>query len=349
MLIMKKILIAAMTALVVGNACADNLSDNIEAPKYGRKITDYVSVPKFGGYLVGSYKYSDQDGAKGGPGFDCRYVRLYVDGTILKDFKYRIQLEMNGSPHLKDFFVDWQHWKEFGVKLGQYKRCFTFENPYNPWDVGSGDYSQLTKKFSGMGDHTGEKSMGGRDLGIQVHGDAFPISEDKHRLLHYELGIYNGQGINAKDKNGRKDFIGTIQFQPIKNLYIGGFYWNGNTVLEENGAEVTKDRNRWGVGAKYETTEWSARAEYARDKDKADAWYATVGIPCTPWLKTYLKYDVYRSGGNADSMKSIYSIIPNFQLHKNLLIQLQYNYVYDKTSTKDKHYNEVWVETYVRF
>ena len=73
-------------------------------PKLGRTLTDYVSAPKFGGYFIGTYKYSDQDGAKGGEGFNQRFIRLYMDGTILKDFNYRLQLQVNGSsPHMKDF------------------------------------------------------------------------------------------------------------------------------------------------------------------------------------------------------------------------------------------------------
>ena len=46
-------------------------------------------------------------------------------------------------------------------------------------------------------------------------------------------------------------------------------------------------------------------------------------------------------------MKSIYSIAPNFQIHKNLLLQLQYNYVDNKI--KSSHWNELWAEFYVRF
>lgn len=313
--------------------------------EYGRTVSKFASAPKFGGYVIGTYKYNS--GAETNE-FNCRLVRLYVDGTILNDFKYRLQLQMNGSkPHVKDFFIDWVHWKEFGVKIGQYKRCFTFENPYNPWNVGVGDYSQLVKKFAGMGDIVGEDSgNGGRDQGIQVHGDLFPISSDKHRLVHYELGLYNGQGINTGDKNNHKDFIGTIQFQPIKDLYIGGFYWNGSYI---NANGVSLERNRFCVGAKYETTEWSARMEYARDNCKEDALYATVGIPCTPWLKTYIKYDHYRKNGSEGDMlsKDIYSVCPNFQLHKNLMFQLQYNY--NDNRLTDNKYSDLWLETYVRF
>lgn len=339
-------------------------------PKLGRRLTDYVSAPKFGGYFIGTYKYSDQDGAGGGEGFNQRFIRLYVDGTILKDFNYRIQMQVNGSsPHMKDFFVEWAHWKEMKVKVGQFKRPFTFENPYNPWDVGLGDYSQSVRRFAGIGDYNGEVSAtGGRDQGVQLQGDLFPVGRDKHRLLHYQVGVFNGQGINTGDQNGRKDIIGTLQVQPLKDLFIGFFGWTGDFVgkTATGGQTVTVDRNRWGVGVKYEHGDWSARAEYVHSQGhkiadydhadgtvsgtgEADGWYAAVGIPCTPWLKTYLKYDAYRDQAAWSSMKTMYSVAPNFQLHKNLMFQLQYNYVNDKSSSADSHYNEVWVETYVRF
>ena len=255
------------------------------------------------------------------------------------------------------------------MKVGQFKRPFTFENPYNPWDVGLGDYSQVIRKFAGIGDYNGEAgATGGRDQGVQLQGDLFPVGKDKHRLLHYQLGVFNGQGINTGDQNGRKDIIGTLQVQPVKDLFIGFFGWTGDYVgkTATTGKAVTVDRNRWGISAKYEHRGWSARAEYVHSqghkiadydhadgsvsgKGESDGWYAVVGVPCTPWLKTYLKYDAYRDQAAWSLMRTMYSVAPNFQLHKNLMFQLQYNYVNDKSSSVDCHYNEVWVETYVRF
>ncbi|MBR5935578.1 MAG: porin [Bacteroidaceae bacterium] len=349
----KKFLTAIAVFLTVLPALAQDT-------QYGRKITDFTTGPKIGGYFIGKYAYTDQDGKHDGDGFSQRLVRLYADGTILTDFKYRVQVQVNNASfHMKDYFVEWAHWKEFAVKVGQYKRAFLFENPYNPWDVGFGDYSQITKMFSGMGDYCGEaSSAGGRDQGIQIQGDLFPVS-DGYRLLHYQFQLMNGQGINTGDANATKDIIGTLQVQPIKDLYIGVFGWKGNYT---NG--VTVDRNRWAVSAKYEHNSWSARAEYVQSEGhkiteynavtdsftgagKADGWYAAVGVPCNDWLKVYTKYDVYRDQANEESMKTIYSIAPNFQIHKNLMLQLQYNYVDNRPT--DSHWNELWAEFYVRF
>ena len=324
-------------------------------PQLGRKLTDYASAPKFGGYFIGKYAYSDQDGAKGGTGFSQRLIRLYVDGTILTDFKYRIQMQTNNSTfHMKDYFVEWSHWKELAIKVGQYKRAFLFENPYNPWDVGAGDYSQISNCIAGISDKDGNVGNGGRDQGLQVQGDLFPAKSDGHRFLHYQLQVMNGQGINTGDKNGHKDFIGSLQFQPIKDLFIGIFGWTGDYV-DNTGVEI--DRNRWAASVKYEHNDWTVRAEYAhaqgilanyQGNGKADGWYATVGVPCTPWLKVYGKYDAYRADKTWGSTKTIYSIIPNFQIHKNLMLQLQYNHVHNRNLVH-KDYNELWAEMYVRF
>ncbi len=342
------------------NSIVENMA-NTEAtpadkPNYGAKLTDYASTPKFGGYFIGKYAYSSDDAQNAKAGFSQRLVRFYVDGKILNDFTYRFQLQTNNASfHMKDFFIEWGKYKEFKDKIGQYKRAFGFENPMNPWDVGVGDYSQVTKKFTGHADMVGESaSTGGRDQGIQVQGDLFPVGKDKHRLIHYQLMVANGQGINTADANSNKDLIGTIQVQPVKGLFIGFFGWDGQYV---SGNE-TFDRERYMISAKYDWNNWTFRTEYAhsnghteagkfKNDGNSDGFYATVGVPCTPWLKTYVKYDTFRDGAVSDNAKTIYSVAPNFQLHKNLMFQLQYNYVNDKFL--DKNYSEFWLETYVRF
>lgn len=377
---MKKIVLMALLATACNTALRAQSNESTEEKQYGRTVTKWASTPKFGGYAIGSYKYSDQEGKHNGDGFNARLLRLYVDGNILTDFKYRVQLEMNGdnsasnkSPHLKDFFLAWSHWKELEVKVGQFKRSFTFENPYNPWDVGVGDYSQLTKKLAGMNDYCGGEATnnGGRDIGIQLQGDVLPVGSDKHRLFHYQVAVMNGQGINHADSNAKKDLMGTLQIQPVKDLYIGVFGWKGNMTYTNSSKEtISTDRNRYALSAKYEHNGWSARAEYAHqtghkmadywingegkqvlnvDKasnGRADAWYATVGVPCTPWLKVYAKYDAYRDNARNNSLSSIYSLCPNFQLHKNVMFQAQYNYVHTKASGS---HHEIWGEVYFRF
>lgn len=339
-------------------------AEGVEPLRYGRNITKYVSAPQFGGYVIGKYSYSSKGGA-GENGFDCRMVRMYVSGTILRDFKYRVQMELK-NPAMRDYTLEWIRFKEFQVKVGQFKRCFTYENPMNPWDLGLGNYSQLAQKMTALiaEDCSGETAQNGRDIGLQLQGELFPVGKDKHRLIRYQAAVYNGNGQNKKDNNTQKDWIGNIQVQPVKGLYIGLFGWTGTYTGSNN---VSVRRRRWALAATYEHKEWSFRAEYAHHtgynvKDfssetmtwksnascKADAWYVALGVPVTPWLKIYGSYDVYRKDAGWGTMKSIYSICPNIQLHRNLKFQVQYNYVNDRTAA-DRNYHELWAQAYVRF
>ena len=348
---MKKIFVLAVSAFFCLSAFAQTTDD------YGYQQTGFQSTPKVGGFIIGSYKYSDLEGAHNGPGFGLRLIRLYVDGSIFNDFNYRIQFQAGGgTPHVKDFYIEWAKYSEFSVRIGEFKRAFTFENPMNPWDVGVGDYSLLVQKMAGMGDRLGEANMGGRDLGLQVQGDLFPIGNDNHNFLHYQLGIYNGQGINLADADRKKDIIGTIQFQPIKGLKLGVFGWKGNWI---NGAGVDLKRERISAGLSYDVDNWTLRGEYAAavggEKEQsgaADAFYVTAGIPVKDWLKFYVKCDEFRSEGTSETSHDMYSAAANFRLHKNLNFQLEYRFHNDKnlvTETRDGKYNELWFQAYIRF
>ncbi len=321
-----------------------------QSMNYGRTVTDFVSAPKFGGYVIGKYSYSDQDGKHGGDGFNQRLVRFYVDGTILKDFAYRIQLQTNNAGfHMKDFFVEWRKYKFAQIKVGQFKRAFGFENPMNPWDISTGDYSLMTKLLTGHNDYLGADaaSNGGRDQGIQVQGDFMPFGADNHNLFHYQLMVSNGPGINVSDNDGKKDITGTLQVQPIKGLFLGVFGWKGTF----RNASGDHSRNRYAFGAKYDKNGWCARTEYAHgqsDLGNADAWYVVGAAPINDWFRLSAQYQTARKTKSWQNAQCVYSLIPEFQLHKNLKLQLQYNWN-DNRGAADKHYNEFWVETYFRF
>lgn len=335
---------------------------------------DIIQNTKFGGYIIGKASASDQELSstnKSHTNVDLRLVRLYVDGKVM-DFQYKLQMEVNGvsgtskekGPRIVDAWAEWQKYQFAKIKFGQFKRAFTFENPMNPWDIGYGAYSQLIDKLAGMNDRVGEHSSNGRDLGIQIQGDFLPSGRDKHNLLHYQLGVYNGQGINHSDENNSKDIIGGISVIPVKNLEIGVFGWNGDYTNKG----ITVDRNRMAFGLKYES-KWTVRAEYAFSKghkisdystdeegntvvsgcDKADAWYIGVGAPVTDKFKLYAKWDVYRDTKSWASQKSIYALSANYNLCKNLKLQANYSYTRDKATSDDGRYNTFDVQLYVRF
>jgi len=341
----------------IAKGMASAAASDSKEMKYGRKVTDFVSAPKFGGYVIGRYQYSDQDGKQGGPGFNQRLVRFYVDGTILKDFAYRIQIQTNNDGfHMKDYFVEWRKYKFAQIKVGQFKRAFGFENPMNPWDISTGDYSLMTKYLTGHSDYLGAdikgSANGGRDLGVQIQGDFMPVGKDNHMLFHYQLMVSNGTGINTNDNDGKKDITGTIQVQPIKGLYLGFFGWKGTFNKTINGVTENHSRNRYAFGVKYDNNGYTLRSEYAHgqsDLGNADAWYIVGAVPFNEWFRISAEYQTARVGKDWATAQRMYSVIPEFWLHKNLKFQIQYNYNCNHAVAGDNHYNEIWGELYFRF
>ena len=332
---------------------------------------------KFGGYIMGKYSITDRKGQDSNGGFDLRFVRLYADGHVYRDFYYKLQMEVNGAPgdnkgpRIVDAFIEWQKFDFLRIKLGQFKRSFGFENPMSPLAIGLGSYSQATMKLASINDRNGEGSFNkssGRDVGVQIQGDLLPAT-DGHKWLHYQVGLFNGQGINHTDKDNHKDLIGGMWFSPIKDLCIGGFGWNGkytNEKYDDTNPISLKSvkRVRWGAGLKYESR-WTVRGEYmssvggvvtdATQPDRSDAWYATLGIPTAKKLKLYARYDCYRTDRHSwQSLCTNYGLSANYTLGKNLIFQLNYTFTDDRSARhaatpKDAHYNTFDVQVTARF
>lgn len=336
-----------------------------EKKEYGANITKYASAPSFGGYYMAGFYYSGKDGAHSGDGFKQKNVRLYVKGTLFDDFAYLLQLQTsNASFHVKDYWLEWKKYKEFQIKAGQFIRVFGFECPYNPYEYHDGAYAQVTAKLAAQADFIGYDNGGGRDQGIQFQGDLFPVGQDQHSLIHYQFMISNGQTINASDANSQKDLSGTIQIQPIKGLTLAAWGWTGNfTCTDAAYKGVTVNRDRYMFSIFYDKDDWTFRSEYGHSvghkvsdyqKDgtwagtgRAQGWYATLGIPCSNVVKTWLKYDAYQDDGTKNTTRSIYSVSPSIQVHKNMWFQPRLAYVHENLG--DQNYCEASVEFGVRF
>ena len=291
--------------------------------------------------------------------FNLRLVRFIIDGKI-GDFDWRAQAQGNlgsgpgaSSFYLVDIYAEWVKYKAFRVKVGQFKRAFSFENPTHPITQGWYSYAMIINNFVGFGDRTGEKSSGGRDIGIQVQGDLFPNANGR-RLLHYQVGVYNGEGINTKDKDNRKDIIGGLWVMPFDGVRVGAFGWTGSKA-------GIGEKNRYALSAEYDKNEYTFRAEYIHSQgygadrslgDKADGFYA-FGI--VPVIKSKLhakaRYNLYRKDKTWGNSKTMYEVGLNYFFNKRLQINAEYALVNDRSIVNpDKHnYNFVDVQFDFRF
>ena len=341
------------------------------------ELPQWVKNIKFSGYGMLQYQGEDKEGSHSNT-FNLRLARFILDGKI-GDFDWRAQIQGTnatgpGQPtvQLVDLYAEWRRYPEFKVRAGQFKRAFTFENPTHPITQGWRGYADVINKLSAFGDRTGERSSGGRDIGIQVSGDLFPNANGR-RILHYQVGVYNGEGVNQKDMDNRKDFIAGLWVMPIKGVRIGAFGWTGSRggMLDPLTGETRSiEKNRYAISAEYDLNEYTFRAEYIHSQgwgakspgnnvreiyyengNKADGWYV-FGI--VPLIKGKLygkaRYQTYRNQKNWSSSVNQVECCLNYKFTKNLEIHAEYSHVNDRNLADGKHnYNLVDVELDFRF
>ena len=365
-----------MAFALAANAQEQEKKNTIEVPQWVKNI-------KFSGYAMLQYQGQDKEDAHTNS-FNLRLARFILDGKI-GDFDWRAQIQGTnakgpGEPtvQLVDLYAEWRKYPEFKIRAGQFKRAFTFENPTHPITQGWRGYADVINRLSGFGDRAGEKSSGGRDIGIQLSGDILPNSNGR-KLLHYQVGVYNGEGINRSDKNNQKDIIGGLWVMPIKGVRIGAFGWHGShgdmvvdQVMTDYGTAQTVTGNvplnRYCLSAEYDKDEYTFRAEYIHSQgwgtgvigsnvinyslgDKADGWYA-FGI--VPIIKSKLhakaRYQTYRISKEWGSSVNQIECGLNYFFTKNLEMHLEYSHVNDRNLADGKHnYNLIDAELDFRF
>ena len=297
---MKKTIIMALMAVASVSASAQQ-KQTIEIPSW-------LSNVKLSGYGMTQYQYSGQKDAESNS-FNIRMARISLEGRIAGDFYWKTQIQFNGntstlgsSPRMVDLFAEWQKYEYFKVKIGQLKNPFTFENPMHPIDQGFMGYSQNVSKLAGFSDRAGEHASNGRDIGLQFQGD-FLKNANGRNLLHYQIGVFNGQGTNTKDVDQQKNVIGGIWVMPVSGMRIGAFGWTGsyarkgtwnddeqgniiyekdaagNSVLDKDGKPVKEtfsgtrnlNQNRYAFSFEYKQDGWTVRSEYIHSTGKAFA------------------------------------------------------------------------------
>ena len=183
---------------------------------------------------------------------------------------------------------------------------------------------------------------------MQVQGDFLKVND--RNWLHYQVGVFNGEGINTKDKDNRKDIIGGLWVMPLDGLRIGAFGWTGSRA-------GVGEKNRYALSGEYSKNDWTFRTEYIHSQgygsnaaagDKADGYYALAIAPVIEKkLHVKARYDLYRDQKTWASSKTYYEIGADYVFTKNLQLNLEYARVNERTG--HHNYNLVDVELDFRF
>jgi hypothetical protein len=318
-----KYYLLAIAALVVSSASAQSNSTFAK---------DYMSLS---GYLQGGFQTPGVGGDEPSSTFYLKRARVSLTGNVPQDnIDYRLQVDMAGSPKICDLYFRYKPSAAFNVQLGQFKIPFAIENDiYGPTTVEFIDYSYITTLLARNADRFDGISAGGRDIGLQLYGG---FGEARgYNILSYNLGIFNGAGINKADNNDAKDVVARLIFKPSKELSLSASWMSAATNYE---AHIQRS-NRTALGVIYDASSFIVRSEYALakfDDRNVDAFYVMGGYKLKRGWMLVARYETLNDGEKHGANRVTFGAV--FKPYSYLRFQL--NYAIEDTSLQPpKYYN----------
>lgn len=298
-------------------------------------------LPRISGYVQAGYEWSDVSSS-----FFIKRVRLDLRGDIARKLDYRVQLEFASSPKIVDAYLQYRPFRQLNFKLGEYKIPFTIENTdYVPLKFELIEYPLALQRLMGFAEPIGGRMVGGvmqggetlkdtgRDMGLTLHGSFFPCGE--RALLSYEVGVFNGAGINLRDNNRSKDVVARLTLRPVRGLTLSGSWYGGEygaDCLERQrvSAGVCYDRGRGVVRGEWigGRTGYAATEEYAAGTFDSSGWYVLGGVRLTPSLMPVVRYDTLLSDTASDDSRQT-NWTAGILWHPVKYLRCQLNYTYE--------------------
>lgn len=251
-------------------------------------------LPRISGYLQLGYEWLEHTSSE----FFIRRVRLDFHGDLAPKLDYRFHVELV-SPRLLDAYLRYRPFDQLNLQVGEFKIPFSIENTeYPPTRFEFIDYPMALVRLMGFNDICGLTATG-RDLGAQLYG-GFWRREGRH-LLCYNLALFNGEGVNAADRNRSKDFVARLTLRPMDGLQVSGsWYWG------EYG-EHSRKRVRYAAGACYDRGRFMLRGEYLLGvtglpaaepggrpvEQESQGWYVAAGWRATRSLQPVVRCDTF--------------------------------------------------------
>lgn len=334
-------------ALAIFSSCA---AMGQETGTLGTLVGELVDRIEISGYAHAGYAYQD-DGGSTTSSFNLKRALIWGKAKITERASFLFMHDF--SSEVMEYYVDYRFskGKQFNAKFGQYKHCFSIENPMSPrFTELVNVYSLSVACLAGGGGDPIYGTNYGRDIGITFYGDLF---NDK---FHYEVALMNGQGINCSDGNSDKDIVAKLAYKPIPQLTIavsgrkgrghavGTADWNPDIEIGDN-----YRRDRLSAGAAFANNRWGLRGEYLWGRDGS---VTSQGAYLTGRLTVAKNWDVVASvdyfDRNIDMDYDQTNLVAGVQYwyFKNCRLQLQYTRAFRQFSD---NYNMLQAQIQVAF
>ncbi len=295
---------------------------------------------KLKGYLQGGFNIDDD----GDNTFYLKRAVLTLSGDVFKKneskFDYQLMVNMAGSPSILEMWVRYSPIKEFGMQLGQFKIPLTIENTdYSPTTIEMIEYSLPVERLARSGGDVTGINTSGRDIGFKVYGSLF--HQENHSIVSYDIGLFNGNGTNRRDNDGRKDLIARLKISPIRYLTIAGYYQNGTVKADHIEGNLL---TRYGGGISYDNNKVMCRSEYISGytgKMLSEGIYLTSGYWVTDKVMALGRADYFKREKALKDKEMYYTLGLIYTPWKNLRLQLNYT-LKEFTTSVDKSYGSLF-------
>ena len=280
------------------------------------------------GYLQGGFQSTGDSST-----FYLKRARVSLTGNVPQDnIDYRLQVDMAGSPKICDLYFRYKPSSKLGMQLGQFKIPFAIENDiYGPTTVELIDYSYITMLLARNQNRYDGLAVTGRDIGFQLYGAL--VEAKGYNVLSYNVGVFNGAGINTQDNNNAKDYVARLIYKPSKELSFSGSVMSTETKTELS----TVSSDRWAVGAIYDTNDFILRSEYAGaefDTFDVDSFYVLGGYKIKKDWMLVARYEVlnqiYETHTWQANRVTVGAVFKPYSF-----LRFQLNYAHEQSGDKD--------------
>ena len=250
-------------------------------------------------------------------GFSMRRARLGFSGEITPKINYRIQFDFTRDRYLLDAFVELNYIPKARLSFGQFKIPFTLENLTSSTGLDNINRSNTVQTLCpGL-----DIRSGGRDIGLTVDG--------QFSFLEYQVGVFNGSGIDIRDTNDRKNLVGRLVLHPFDFAYLGVSHYEGHYSPTVDDSWV--DRNRTGLEVYLTEGRAFIKGEYIYAKDdqirKSGFYVRGAYFFILEKIQGVINYDSYDSDLDvAANRVKITTLGLNWYLWKRTKLQINYEY-----------------------
>jgi phosphate-selective porin len=177
-----------------------------------------------------------------------RRARLELAGRIGKIIGFSLGSDFATTSVGTDNFIVVDPWQRlFALQVGQFNAPFTLDNSIGDKSTDFIERSATARTFA----VPTTKEVGAMLNGVAPHG-----------LGHWALGLFNGDGQNARNSDSEFDVIGRFAVAPlalapwsaVRNVTLGGSLWLGNRANNKDAFAAQTTQN----GFKFFESAWKA-------------------------------------------------------------------------------------------